>query len=169
MPAAKRCRRRLGLSPDTACRARFLPGGSTLEQLWAGCPVRRIGKALHPEMVSVAREGDMEEFARHNVYRTVPIEECWRVTGSKPVQVKWVDINKGDAQNPEYRSRLVAKEIKRDSRDDIFAATPPIEALNMLLGMAVTEGIGFHRGKEEIGMKLEFIDIKRAFFHATSK
>ena len=56
-------------------------------------------------------------------------------------------MNKGDAENPEYRSRLVAKEIKKDNRDDLFAATPPLEALKLLIGMAMTEGIGYEKGK----------------------
>ena len=71
--------------------------------------------------------------------------------------------------NPDYRSRLVAKEIKKDNRDDLFAATPPLEALKMLMSMAMTEGVGYERGKETEGMKLEFIDIKRAFFHAEAR
>ena len=32
--------------------------------------------------------------------------------------------------------------------------------------MAVTEGIGFRRGHREAGMKLDFIDVRRAYFHA---
>ena len=99
------------------------------------------GKSLDPEMVKEARREEMAEFRQHNVYAKVSIEERLNVTGNKPVQVKWVDINKGDSEHPEYRSRLVAKEIKRDTRDDLFAATPPIEALTMMLGMARTEGI----------------------------
>ncbi len=51
--------------------------------------------------------------------------ECWEQTGKAPIGVRWVDINKGDEINPEYRSRLVAKEIKIDGRDHLFAATPP--------------------------------------------
>ena len=50
-----------------------------------------------------------------------------------PIDVKWIDINKGDLKNPEYRSRLIAKEIKKDSRDDLFAATPPLEAKDVVL------------------------------------
>ena len=34
----------------------------------------------------------------------------------------------------------------------------------MLLSCAVTEGIGYG-GKESTGMKLEFIDIRRAYYH----
>ena len=33
-------------------------------------------------------------------------------------------MNKGDAENPDYRSKLVATEIKADNRDDLLAATP---------------------------------------------
>jgi hypothetical protein len=80
--------------------------------------------------------------------------------GRKPIGVKWVDVNKGDEGRPEYRSRLVAKEIKKDKREDLFAATPPLEALKILLSLALTEGIGYAKGREEERMKVEFIDIK---------
>eukprot|EP00969_Alexandrium_andersonii_P014742 644340-Alexandrium_andersonii.AAC.1 len=82
-------------------------------------------------MVRKAREEETKEFKRHGVYEKVPIEECRRETGKAPIQVRWVDINKGDEERPEYRSRLVAKEIKRDQRGDLFAATPPLEALKL--------------------------------------
>ena len=48
--------------------------------------------------------------------------------GKDPIGTRWIDVNKGDDDNPEYRSRLVAQEIKRDNREDLFAATPPLEA-----------------------------------------
>ena len=80
--------------------------------------------------------------------------------------MKWVDINKGDEVNKEYRSRLVAKEIKRDRRDDLFAATPPLEAKKMLFSAAVTERIGHHPCQREEGMTIDFIDISRANFQA---
>ena len=60
----------------------------------------------------------------------------------------------------------MAKEIKRDKREDLFAATPPLEALKILLSLALTEGIGYVKGREEEGMKIEFIDIKRAYLQA---
>ena len=69
-----------------------------------------------------------QQIRNHNVYEKVPLEECHQKTGKAPIKVKWVDINKGDEINKEYRSRLVAKEIKRDKREDLFAATPPLEA-----------------------------------------
>lgn len=71
--------------------------------------------------------------------------------------------------HPEYRSRLAAQEIKRDARTDVFAVAPPLEALKLLFSMAVTEGIGYQRGDREGGMKMAFIDIRRAFFHADAR
>ena len=41
---------------------------------------------------------------------------------------RWVDINKGDDANPDYRSRWVAKETKFSKDEDFFAATPLQEA-----------------------------------------
>ena len=73
----------------------------------------------------------------------MPISECWKNTGKAPIGTRWIDVNKGDDQYPDYRSRLVAQEIKRDRRDDLFAATPPLEAKKILFALAVTAGIGF--------------------------
>ncbi len=50
-----------------------------------------------------------------------------------PVEVKWVDTNKGDKEKPEHRCRLVAKEIKKDMREGLFAATPLLEAKKVVL------------------------------------
>ena len=62
----------------------------------------------------------------------------------------------------------MAKEIKKDRRADLFAATPPLAALKMLLSLATTEGIGYERGRAEKGMKLEFLDIRERTCRLTS-
>ena len=53
--------------------------------------------------------------------------------GCKVIATKWRDINKGHQRNPNYRTRLVGREIKTDSRLDLFAATPPLESLRVIL------------------------------------
>ena len=50
-----------------------------------------------------------------------------------------------------------------------FAATPPLEAKKMLFSLAVTEGVGFKKGRRQQGMKIDFIDIKRAYFHSPAR
>ena len=124
------------------------------------------GYELDSGLVRTAREEELIEFRKHQVYTKVPIKECWDQAGKQPIGTRWIDINKGDRINPEYRSRLVAQEIKTDKREDLFAATPPLEAIKLLISMAVTEGIGYEKDKRENGMKLDFIDVRRAFFHS---
>ena len=90
------------------------------------------GEHLNGDMVRVARGEEMREVKKHRVYDKVSIEECWKNTGKAPIGTRWVDVNKGDTVHPEYRSRLVAQEIKTDKREDLFAATPPLEARRFL-------------------------------------
>ncbi len=65
-----------------------------------------------------------------------------RLEGATAIDTKGVDVNKGDAvddERMEIRSRLVAKELRRKqerqgiTRDDVFSATPPHEAIKYLL------------------------------------
>ncbi len=90
------------------------------------------GEVLDGELSKKAREAEMETFKKLEVYEKVPLEECWKVTGRAPVGAKGVDTNNGDKEKPEYRCRLVAKEIKIDKREDLFAATPPLDAKKIL-------------------------------------
>eukprot|EP00973_Karenia_brevis_P062147 8643677-Karenia_brevis.AAC.1 len=59
-------------------------------------------------------------------------------TGKPPLPMKWVECNKADLANPDYRSRMVVRETKRLStleREDVlsvFSAVPPLEALRLL-------------------------------------
>ena len=91
------------------------------------------------------------------------------MTGKGPIGSRWIDINKGDDENPEYRSRLVAKEINRSPSDEMFAATPPLEAEKMLFSMAMSS-FAQNRAKNFHGVqKLLFIDVRRAYFYAPSR
>ena len=51
---------------------------------------------------------------------------------------RWVDIDKGDAATPNYRSRFVAVEFDNQAMDGLFASTPPLEALKLLVSCAAT-------------------------------
>ena len=111
----------------------------------------------------------MNKYLQHNAYDKVPIEEAWRISGKGPIGSRWIDINKGDDEHPEYRSRLVAKEINRSPSDDMFAATPPLEAKKMLFSMAVTEFANNRASKFKGVQKLLFIDVRRAYFYAPAR
>ena len=127
------------------------------------------GKPLITSLVNEARGDEMKKFRQHNVYTKVPIAECVATTGKQPIGSKWIDINKGDEKEPNYRSRLVAKEIRRDPNEDMFAATPPLEAKKCLFSLVMST---FARGrckKEARHSKLLFVDASRAYFYAPSR
>ena len=116
-------------------------------QYWDEVSNQKLEKSL----VEDARLDEIKGLYQYGVYDKVKTEECWQKTGKAPIRVRWLDINKGDETNKEYRSRLVAQEIKRDNREDLFAATPPLEAKKLLFSWAVTEGDGYERGEEKNG------------------
>ena len=86
--------------------------------------------------------------------------EAFQRQGKRPITVKWIDVNKGDDLNPNYRSRLVAREAKKDIRPDLVAATSPLKAMKSLLSMLTT-------GNK--GEKLVINDVGRAFFCAPAR
>ena len=125
---------------------------------------------MNPELTLEARKEEMEQFMKHEVYEKVREDVCWAVTGKAPIGIRWIDIHKSDDTIPDYRSRLVAQQVKYHSKEkNIFAATPPLEAQKLLFSMAVTEGVGFRKGEREHGLKLAFIDVKRSYFYAKAK
>ncbi len=92
------------------------------------------GEALDGEVITKAREVEMDTYKKHEVCEKVSLEECWRIAGRAPVGVKRVDTSKGDKEKPEHRCRLVAKEIK-DKREGLFAAAMPLEAKKSLFSL----------------------------------
>ena len=93
---------------------------------------------------------------KHGVYKSVKRSSV--PAGVKVIQVRWIDINKGDEEKPDIRSRLVAKDFKAEERPELFAATQPTEAMRIIISEAATLGSG-----EKIIM---INDVRRAFFYA---
>lgn len=128
------------------------------------------GQLLDAKLVRAGREDELKYMDEMKVYEEVPESVCWEETKAKPIQVKWVDVNKGDDARPEIRCRLVAKELKSAQmkagifRDDVFSATPPQEGVKMLCSKMMSRKRGDCRRR-----KLMFIDISRAHFHSLAR
>jgi hypothetical protein len=93
------------------------------------------------------------------VYDKVPRATC----PGRPIPVRWVDTNKGTESEPNYRSRIVAKELKATHPGDpaeLYAATPPLEAVKMIISHAASGGTN---------RALMVIDIRRAYFNAPTR
>ena len=61
--------------------------------------------------MEAARKEEIKYFREMGVYVEVDVSEAWTETGKAPIAVRRVDINNGDTQTPNYRSRFVAKEF----------------------------------------------------------
>ena len=96
------------------------------------------GERLPPGLVANAREEECAFMENWGVWQEVPVAECWQRTGRRPIGTRWVDVNKGDLHHPDVRCRLVAQEVNTYKEDAFFAATPPLEALRLLLSHVAT-------------------------------
>lgn len=82
---------------------------------------------------------DEIEYVRSmKLYAKVLISDVIAKTGKPPIAVRRIDVNKQDATNPLYRSRLVGKESNTYSGMSLSAATLPAEALRLILHQAAT-------------------------------
>ena len=102
------------------------------------------GERLSLELVAQGRAAEMGFMRGLTVWTYDTVSSCLRKTGRKPISVGWVDINKGDNDNPNVRCRLTVQETKRQTTLDssdiaaTFAATPPYEALRFLFSCWMT-------------------------------
>ena len=77
------------------------------------------------DFVAKARMEEMKWYEKFQVFEEVTDETCVLRTGHKPISCRWRDINKGDSERVEVRSRLVAREIRQKRTGSYFAGTPP--------------------------------------------
>ena len=61
---------------------------------------------LLPELIKKAREVEMGYFAKLGAYEYATKAQQQQTLG-KIIGVRWVEVNKGDSEEPEYRSRFV--------------------------------------------------------------
>ena len=125
------------------------------------------GCALDPAKVKEARRVEMGYVDKHQVYEYAPISECRQKTGAEPIETRWIDTNKGDTRNPNYRSRWVAKQFRRAWIETVFSATPSIEAVRLLLADAANRCSRGHAKEGEVCIMI--IDISRAYFYAPAQ
>ena len=117
------------------------------------------GTKLDSKLVQAARSEEIDWMINHNQWSVVPI---YQAKGQRLVGARFVDVNKGDSDNPDVRSRLVAQDtrfassIQGNSTIETFAATPPMEGLRLLFALHMT-----HSPSLESHV-LAFLDIKKA-------
>ena len=103
------------------------------------------------------------------MYEKRTIEECWQRTGQGPKTLKWIDRNKGDREHPNYRSRIVVREVKKQHGalpgHMLFSSMPPLEAVKILCSELATR----KKNKKGKDLRLALYDISRAHFYGEAQ
>lgn len=119
------------------------------------------GAELDLSQVKKARAHEVAYVRKMNLYTKVSIDECIKRTGKRPIAVKWIDVNKGDAKCPNCRSRLVGKEFNTYQDVTMFAATPPLEAPRTIIPIAATV-----QDRHALPKSIMTNDVSTAYFYA---
>ena len=102
----------------------------------------------------------MQYIRQRGVWKLSTWRTALAISGKSPISVMWTDTNKGDTEKPNVRSRLVCKEFRAKFMEAVFAGTPPIEALRVILRVAAAHA----EDKGPYGLMC--IDVRRAHFYA---
>ena len=144
----------------------------SLEQCYSGRFKDDLtGQVLRDDLVLEARAKELKFFADKQVWVKVPRQRAYERTGRPPISVRWVDTNKGDETEPNYRSRLVARQLKAcdSSGASYFAPAPPLEALRTILSLAMTR-CGSHQPiwdpDSPQRQQISCLGVRRAYFNA---
>ena len=116
------------------------------------------GDVLKSELVQEARALEIEYLKKMKVYDIVSRKEVLRSGKAEIIKGRWLDINKGDSATPDVRSRYVGKEFATGVDASLYAGTPPLEALKIIITAAAS-------GQKD-GLHIMLSDVKRAYFHA---
>ncbi len=121
------------------------------------------GAELDPEEVLRARGVEIKFFRDRKVYDKILRSQVPK--GAKVISVRWIDINKGDSVKKDYRSRLVARQMKYGVvKEEWFAGTPPLEAMRLIISVAASKKT---RGGKRYGLMAN--DVRRAYFYAAAR
>ena len=119
------------------------------------------GKELPWHAVRKARELELKYLRDLGMYEKVDEKEAVATYTITPVDTKWIDTDKAFEGEPmQIRSRLCAREFKSDDRPDLYAGTPPLEALRAKISIAANNKDTF---------SIMHIDVSRAYFHAKAQ
>ena len=74
---------------------------------------------MEPHEVRTARQKEVQYLWHREVCEYATEAEARTLTGRNLVGLKWIDTNKGSAEAPRYRSRLVFTEVRHEGVEPI--------------------------------------------------
>ena len=102
------------------------------------------GGVLDAESVKQARREEVQWCRGMGLWELV-LRKDMNAEGATTVSLRWADTGKGDADRPNYQSRLVVLEIKKammktdvPSAAELFSGMPSLESVTALFSLFVT-------------------------------
>ena len=108
-----------------------------------------------------ARREEVEYIRCHKMHTRVPGEVCLRATEKALIRTGWAETDKGQPGKPNVRARWVAKEYTTYASPELYASTPPLEALKVVLSEIATGERG--------GKFLALVNVRREYFYAPAR
>ena len=120
-------------------------------------------------MLSKARSSESDRTEKKLVWKKIP-RSLARSKDWQIIKSRWLGINEGDEENTNCRSRFVGKGFNDWEIEGLSAATPPLEALRLLLSWAATGGTAPQGNATPNGDRsIQIADASRAFFEAPAR
>ena len=118
----------------------------------------KINLALPKQFIGEAIVDELS-YMNGKHWKLSAVSEMERIQDYIVVRSLWAMCNKGDADSPDCRARLVPCELHKDGKVDAFSAlTPPLEAKKLLFARCVSTK---KKGLEP--MQLSFADVRKAY------
>ena len=115
-------------------------GSEWLQPWWTQESKPDVESELGASRVNEAKRKEIESFQERGVYEVVDRREAGSNPHAIKLSTKWVITNKGTKAQPIAKARLVAREFVSDriDRDTLFAGTPGLSSMKLLLSRAAT-------------------------------
>ena len=118
------------------------------------------GEILQKDLIKAAIVEELSYFCEKEVWMIQNIDEMKNIPKHAFVRYRWVLCNKGGAECPDMRARLVACEIDKGKKNaEFYASTPPLESKKLLFSQFSTEKMRLDPSGEKKHLRLSFIDI----------
>ena len=128
------------------------------------------GEVLDPVQIRAAIIDELNYF-NSKVWQLEKVSDMYLMKDYVRTRCRWVMCNKGDADNPDCRARLVSCEVnkrKGDRPPEFYASTPPLEAQRIMFNRFASERHRTINGKQ-VPLQLSFVDIRKAYFNGIPK
>ena len=100
-----------------------------------------------PALVHAARALEMEYSHKLGVYEKAPREHRADTRG-KIIGVRWVDVNKGDALDVNYRSRLLGPEFNVGCDDALLRIHPTIGSFGIFRELRSNSAVDWRKAND---------------------